>query len=181
MHVDDTFLSITVLNGFDTGILRNHALSVFQQQAILLKQGVTFPRQLGKYTCVGKGPPQAPIIETPFEQLMCRFEAHTKSVIILKGCPILNNIDYPRLRLVQSNIIQDWTPFRTITITYYQCLFTQCWCFQSCITSVYSHSVHGSSAVLPVAEGRRVYPHGPQPSHLHVMQRQFLLLVRDES
>ena len=56
-------------------------------------------------------------IETIFEQLMRRFEAHTKSVIILKGCPILNNIDHPRLRLVQSNIIQDWTPFRTITIT----------------------------------------------------------------
>ena len=97
--------------------MRNHALSVFQQQAILLKQGVTFPRQLGKYTCVGKGLLKVPIIETPFRQLMCRFEAHTKSVIILKGCPILNNIDYPRLRLEQSNIIQDWTPFRTITIT----------------------------------------------------------------
>ena len=117
MHVDDTFLSITVLNGFDTDILRNHALSVFQQQAILLKQGVTFPRQLGNSTCVGKGLLKVPIIGTPFGQLMCRFEAHTKSVIILKGCPILNNIDYPRLRLVQSNIIQDWTPFRTITIT----------------------------------------------------------------
>ena len=29
----------------------------------------------------------------------------------------MNNIDDPRLRLVQSNIIPDWTPFRTITIT----------------------------------------------------------------
>ena len=116
-NVDDTFLSIIVLNGFDTGIMRNHALSVFQQQAILLNQGVTFPRQLGNSTCVGKGPLKVPIIETPFGQLMYRIEAHTKSVIILKGCPILINIDYPRLRLVQSNIIQDWTPFRTITIT----------------------------------------------------------------
>ena len=65
--------------------MRNHALSVFQQQAILLKQGVTVPRQLGKSTCVGKGPLKVPIIETPFGQLTCRFEAHTKSVIILKG------------------------------------------------------------------------------------------------
>ena len=48
-NVDDTFLSIIVLNGFDTGIMRNHALSVFQQQAILLNQGVTFTRQLGNY------------------------------------------------------------------------------------------------------------------------------------
>ena len=66
----------------------------------------------------GKGLGEVPI-ETPLEQLMRDFEAHTthKSVIILKGCPILNNIDYPRLRLEQSNIIQDWTPFRTITIT----------------------------------------------------------------
>ena len=30
-NVDDTFLSIIVLNGFDTGIMRNRALSVFQQ------------------------------------------------------------------------------------------------------------------------------------------------------
>ena len=82
-NVDDTFLSIIGLTGFDTGILRNHALSVFQQQlVILLKQGVTVPRQLGKYTCstcVGKGLLKVPIIETPFGQLMCRFEAHTVS------------------------------------------------------------------------------------------------------
>ena len=84
-NVDDTFLSILVLNGFDNGIMRNHALSVFQQQAILPKQGVTFPRQLGNSTCVGKGPLKVPIIATPFGQLMYRFEAHTKSVIILKG------------------------------------------------------------------------------------------------
>ena len=84
-NVDDTFLSIIVLNGFDTGIMRNHALSVFQQQAILLNQGVTFPRQLGNSTCVGKGLLKVPIAETPFGQLLCRFEAHTMSVIILKS------------------------------------------------------------------------------------------------
>ena len=48
VHADDSLLSIIVLNGFDTGILRNHALSVFQQQAILLNQRVTVPGQLGK-------------------------------------------------------------------------------------------------------------------------------------
>ena len=56
-----------------------------------------------------------------FEQLMRRygrFEAHTKSlIIILKGIQSRIILIILGCRLGQSNIIQDLAPFRTITIT----------------------------------------------------------------
>ena len=80
----DDILSIIVLNKFDTGVIK-HALSVLLVASHFGCGGRGFiDRQLKIAKMRGKRLRKVPI-GTASEQLMRRFEAHTKSVIILKG------------------------------------------------------------------------------------------------